>query len=103
MLIAKYAAVVALILFTSYTIYCSRTENFFKSCKTVFSLKWGRQVVTDLYLGLFLFLFLVYLKEASFTMFLVWAIPTLIFGNIVPLIYFVIYFQDFVRAFQSLA
>lgn len=99
MAMVRGIALVALIAFTGYTIYCIRTENFWKSCRAVFSLKWGRQVMIDLYLGLFLFTFLIYLNEGSLAAAVLWLVPTLILGNIVPLLYFVIYFDSIVRHF----
>jgi hypothetical protein len=57
----RWVALALLLLFAGYTIYASRTESFWKSLKTVLSLMWGRQVTMDLYLGIFLFHFFVYL------------------------------------------
>ncbi|NOK19676.1 hypothetical protein [Corallococcus carmarthensis] len=59
----RWLALLMLILFAGYTVHASRTESFGKSVKTVLALKWGRQVTIDLYLGLFLFNFFVYLNE----------------------------------------
>lgn len=56
-LIMKWVFLCLLVAFTGYTIYCSKTENFWKACRGVFAFKWGRQVTIDLYLGLFLFTF----------------------------------------------
>ena len=40
------------LLFTAYSVYCSRRENIFKSIRSMAQLQWGRQVGIDLYLGL---------------------------------------------------
>lgn len=96
----RWIALATLILFTGYTVYASRTENFWKSLRIVFGLKWGRQVTADLYIGLFLFSFFLYLNEKSFLMLLLWLIPTLALGNLVTLIYFVINFSALVQHFQ---
>lgn len=53
----------------------------------------------DLYLGLFLFNFFIYLNEGSVLHVAAWLIPTLILGNIVPLIYFVVNFNSLVSHF----
>lgn len=95
----RWIALVLLIFFSAYTIYASRTESFWRSLKTVMALKWGRQVVIDLYLGLLLFNFFVYLNEGSALAMLAWLLPTLILGNIVPLIYFVVSFQSLISHF----
>lgn len=98
--IIRWIALGLLILFVGYTVYCSRTENFWKSCRAVFSYKWGRQVTIDLYLGLLLFIFFIYLNEGSALMALLWLIPTLVLGNIIPLFYFVLNFELIVRHFM---
>ncbi|NBD08944.1 MULTISPECIES: hypothetical protein [Corallococcus] len=53
----------------------------------------------DLYLGLFLFNFVIYLNEGSVLVAAAWLLPTLILGNIVPLIYFVVNFGSLVSHF----
>jgi hypothetical protein len=70
-----------------------------KSAKIVFALHWGRQVTIDLYIGLLLSCFFIYLNEASVAVTLLWLIPTLILGNIVPLIYFIINFDSLINHF----
>lgn len=96
----RWLALVLLILFSGYTVHASRTESFWKSLKSVLALKWGRQVTMDLYLGLLLFHFFVYLNEGSIALALVWLVPTLVLGNIVPLIYFVVNFNSLVGHFM---
>jgi hypothetical protein len=95
----RWVALAVLLLFAGYTVYASRTENFWKSLKTVLALKWGRQVTADLYIGLLLFTFIIYLNEGSAFVTLAWLIPTLIFGNLVTLIYFVLNFATLVGHF----
>lgn len=92
----RWIALIFLILFSIYTVYASRTENFWCSLKAVMALRWGRQVVIDLYLGLLLFNFFVYLNEGSVLVMLAWLLPTLILGNLVPLIYFIFSFQSLI-------
>ena len=97
----RWIAFAVFILFVGYTIYASRTESFWKSFKTVMALKWGRQVTIDLYIGLLIFNYFIYLNEGSFLVTLAWLIPTLILGNIVPLIYFVVHFESLIAHFPS--
>jgi hypothetical protein len=73
--------------FSGFTVYCSLRENFWKSCAVVFGRLWGRQVTLDLYIGLFLFHYFVYVREGSWLVTALWLAPSLILGNIVPLIY----------------
>ena len=54
--LAKIVVWLAFLLFTAYSIYCSGRENIFKTIRTMARLHWGRQIGTDLYLGLLLFL-----------------------------------------------
>lgn len=96
----RWLALLILVLFAGYTAYASRTESFWKSFKMVMALKWGRQVVLDLYIGLMLFSFIVYLNENSILLMLAWLIPTLILGNLVPLIYFILYFPTLISHFH---
>jgi hypothetical protein len=97
--VIRWIALALLIIFTGYTIYCSVRENFWRACRGVFAYKWGRQVTIDLYLGLLLFVFFIFLNEGSVSAAVIWLIPTLILGNIVPLLYFVIYFDSIVQHF----
>ena len=91
---------IALILFVSFTVYCIKKENFWKSLDAVISLKWGKQVIVDLYLGLFLFGYFIYLNENSFLITLAWLIATLCLGNIVTLLYFIVNYQSLLSHFQ---
>lgn len=95
----RWATVGVLILFSLYTVHATGTENFWRSLKTVMALRWGRQVVADLYIGLLLFHFFVYLNEGSFLMMLAWLAPSLILGNLVTLVYFVLNFNSLLGLF----
>ena len=83
----RYVFLFMFVTFSAFTIYCILKENFWKSCRIIFAKKWGVQVTADLYIGLFIFLFFTYLNEGSLLITLLWAIPTLLLGNIVPLLY----------------
>lgn len=90
MSLPRWAALLALVAFVSYTLYCARTESFWGSIKKIWALRWGKQVTFDLYLGLFAFGAVVYLNEGSLP---VGFIPSLALGNIVPLLYLVVRFD----------
>ena len=98
--ILRWIAAVLLVVLTGHTIYACFAESFSSSFKTIMDLVWGRQTIVDLYLGLILFVFIIYLHQQSWWVTLAWLIPTLILGNIVPLLYFVIYFHSIVAAFS---
>ena len=87
--------------FTAYSVYCSSRENLFKSIEKISELHWGRQIGTDLYLGLLLTLFVVYLNEGSALVALLWLVPTLAFANLATLLYFAIHFDEIVGRFLA--
>lgn len=73
--------------FLAYSIYCSTRENLFKTIGVISRYYWGRQIGTDLYLGLGIMLFVIYLKEGSLIALLFWIVPTLLFANLATLFY----------------
>ncbi len=77
----KVAVWLALIGFLAYSIHCSWKENFFRSIGAIAKLYWGKQVGADLYLGLFLAMFLIYLHQGAWVA-LLWLIPVLIYANL---------------------
>ena len=96
----RWIALVALVSFSAYTVYCARTENFWRSLRAVLALRCGLQVTIDLYLGLFLFMFVVFKIEGSWLAVLLWLVPTLVLGNISTLFYFVLNFERILLALQ---
>ena len=91
----------ALIVFLAYSIYCSFQENFFRSVRSIATLLWGRQIGADLYLGLFVALFIIFLNEGVFVAFL-WLVPILIYANLVVLLYIAINFESIVTKMLGL-
>ncbi len=96
----RWIYLVAFVAFAGYTVWCIRTENFWRACRGVFQFSWGRQVTADLYLGLSIFLFIVYLNERSFAVLLAWLIPTLVLGNVTSLFYLILNFDAIVGHFR---
>lgn len=86
----------AFLLFTAYSFYCSRRENLFTTVGKINKLYWGRQIGMDLYIGLSLTLFIVYLNEGSLLVVLLWLLPTLMYANLVTLLYFALHFDSIV-------
>jgi hypothetical protein len=97
----KLAIWAAFLGFLADTIYCSRRENLFTSVAKLAELHWGRQIGADLYLGLSLTLFVVYLNEGSLGVVLLWLLPTLLFANLATLLYFAIHFDEIVASFLA--
>ncbi len=91
----------ALIGFFSYSVYCSFRENFFRSVRSVAALLWGRQIGADLYLGLFISIFIIFLNEGAFVA-LIWLVPILIYANLVVLLYLAINFDTIVAKLLGL-
>lgn len=94
----KLAVWAAFLGFLGYSIQCSARENIFKTIRTMNGLWWGRQIGLDLYLGLALTLFLIYLHHGGLVVAL-WLLPTLAFANLATLLYFSIYYDSLVARF----
>ena len=86
--------------FLAYSVYCSSRENLFRSLARIAELHWGRQIGTDLYLGLLLALFIIYLNEGALAA-LLWTLPVLAFANLSILLYFAIHFDEIVSKFLA--
>jgi hypothetical protein len=91
---------VAFIGFLAYSIYCSAREDLIQSVAKLSELHWGRQIGADLYLGLLLALLIVFLNSGALAVAL-WAIPTLLFGNLSILLYFALHFDAIVARFLA--
>ena len=92
---------VALLVFVAYSIYSSTRENFFRSVRSIASLYWGRQIGADLYLGLYVALLIIFLHEGPGVA-LLWLAPTLIYANLVILLYVAIHFDSLVTKLMGL-
>ena len=90
-----------LLAFLAYSIYCSFQENFFRSVRSIAMLHWGRQIGTDLYVGLFIALFIIFLNDGALVT-LLWLVPILIYANLVVLLYMAINFESIVTKLLGL-
>lgn len=97
--VVRWFALFILISLTGYSVYCTIKQSFFEFFKGLWSSHFGRQVTFDLYIGLGLFMFFVYLIEGSLAVTLLWLLPAIPFVNIVTLLYFVINFDKIVSHF----
>ncbi len=91
---------ISFVAFLAYSVYCSSRENLFRSVARITELHWGRQIGTDLYLGLLVTLFIIYLNEGLLAA-LLWAVPVLAFANLSTLLYIAIHFDDIVAKFLT--
>ena len=98
---AKAVVWLLLLAFFAYSIYCTFRENFFKTLRSFASLHWGRQIGTDLYLGLFVSLFIIFLND-GLGVALIWLLPTLIYANLTILLYFALNFDAIVSTFLAM-
>jgi hypothetical protein len=97
----KYIFWLAFLSFTAYSIYCSQKENIFKTIQKVAQFHWGRQIGFDLYIGLFIFLFFISLIEKSILIASLWILPTLFFGNLSPLLYLALRYDEIILRFLN--
>ena len=61
---------------------------------------WGRQIGADLYLGLLVAIFFIYLNEGAVVA-LIWFLPTLAFANLSILLYIALNFDTIVGKFLN--
>jgi hypothetical protein len=101
MVVGKLMIWAVFIGFSIYTIQCSMTEDFFKSLKKITAFKWGKQIGTDLLIGQFLLLFVIYWHTGSLLTVSLWLLPCIAFGNLATLLYFSIHYDTLVAAFLN--
>jgi hypothetical protein len=96
----KLVVFAAFLAFLAYSIRCSLHENLFATIAKMSRLWWGRQIGADLYLGLSLTLFLIYLHKGALVLVL-WLIPALTFVNLATLLFVSIYYDSLVARFAG--
>lgn len=96
----KYLVWAAWLGFGLYSLECGRHENLLKTIRQIGQLYWGRQIGIDLYLGLGMFLLLILFHQGPLAL-LLWLLPTLIFGNLAPLLYFALYYDQLVAKLMA--
>ena len=60
---------------------------------------WARQIGIDLYLGVGMFAFLVYLNEGSVLILLFWLAPFILFANLAVLLYVAMNYDTIISHF----
>ncbi len=87
--------------FLGYSFYCSLHENIFRTIKEILQRHWGRQISLDLYIGLTLFMGLIYLHSGSVLVMALWFLPVLLFANLATLLYLLIHFESLLAPFTG--
>ena len=87
--------------FLAYSLSISWRENFFKSLSGMHPILWSRQIGLDLYIGLLLPLFIIYLHEGSLLIALIWLLPLLIFVNLASLVYRALNYDSLIAYFVA--
>lgn len=99
--IIRWIAIAVFVVFSLYSLYLFKAENFFRSIKAILAYKWGQQIVMDLYTGILIFGFIVYLNEASVFITLGWLVAFCIIGNPATLFYLIWNFNSIVSHFSG--
>ena len=99
--VGKFVFWLAFIAFTAYSIYCSYKEDLFKTVKKMSGLHWGRQIGIDLYIGIFILAFFIYLQSGSVVVLLLWLLPLIAFANLATLLFLAIHYDFIVKAFTN--
>ncbi|MEE9372525.1 MAG: hypothetical protein V3V00_05675 [Saprospiraceae bacterium] len=92
--IGKYLAWLAFTAFLLYTINVSNKESFFRALKNMSPILWTKQIGIDLYIGVGMFMIIVYQNEPSILIFLFWIIPAAIFANLATLLYLALHYDS---------
>ncbi len=87
--------------FLAYSIYCSTQASFIKSLPKINQFIWARQIGIDLYLGVLMGSFIIYLNEGSLLVLLLWLPPIIIFANLAILLYVAMNYGSIVAHFVS--
>lgn len=90
----KYIAWIAFLAFTSYSYYCGQRDNLFKTIKVMMGRAWGRQIGIDLYIGISLFMILIFVHQDSTLIPLLWLLPALTFVNLSSLLYIALHYDS---------
>ncbi len=88
-----------LLAFLVYSWRIGQREDFFKSVQRMWSNLWFRQISLDLYIGLLIPLFLIYLHSGSIVVLLLWFLPVLFFANLATLVFLALNYDALIAGF----
>lgn len=83
----KYVVWGVFFAFLAYSLYATTQASFIKSLPKINQYIWGRQIGIDLYISVFMSLFVIYLNSGSVWVLLLWLVPVLIYANLAILLY----------------
>ncbi|MCA9541720.1 MAG: hypothetical protein KC620_22640 [Myxococcales bacterium] len=92
----KAAVWVVWIGFLLYSVVASTKANLFDTIREMSGDWWGRQIGTDLYIGITMFAALIYFNEGSPLTLLIWLAPLIIYANLTTLLYLAIHYDQIV-------
>ncbi len=87
--------------FLGYSIYCGANENFFRTLGRLYPMLWARQIGIDLYIGLLISGFIIYLNEGSLLILALWIFPLILFANLATLLYFAMNYDSIISHFTA--
>lgn len=90
-----------LFVFLIYSLRISLRENFFKSLRRMGLILWTRQIGLDLYIGLLVPLFIIYLNEGSLMTMLIWLLPIFVFANLATFVYLGLNYDSLIAHFLN--
>ncbi len=85
--------------FLAYSIYCSTQASFLKSLPRILNEVWSRQIGIDLYIGVIMSSFIIYLNEGSLLVLMLWIVPILIFANLAIMLYVAMNYDSIIAHF----
>ena len=97
----KYVAWLIFFGFLAYSLYCSSKDSFIKALPRINKEIWVRQIGLDLYIGVAMMTFLIYLNEGSLLFVALWFIPILVFANLAVLLYVAMNYGSIVAHFTG--
>ena len=87
--------------FLAYSIYCSSKDSFIKALPRINKEIWVRQIGLDLYIGVVMATFLIYLNEGSLLFVALWFVPILVFANLAVLLYVALNYGSIIAHFTG--
>lgn len=90
--VGKYALWLSYFAFVAYGLYATKHEDFFRALRKIGAYYWGKQIGIDLYIGFAFFLVFIGWHQGFYSA-LVWALPVLVYGNQLTLLYLAVHYE----------
>lgn len=98
----KAVMIVGWLGFLAYSWHCTRHENFVRSVREIWSKLWGKQIIFDLYISVFLSIAIVYIVTGSVAVTVFWSVAMIPFANQAIMLFAIIYLDRFIAIANSL-